>query len=331
MVSFRSSIAALTLALAGCDAGFASEEVVVDLRLLGIIASPPEIVTPLDPATPEAISVDDLGEVEVCALIADPGASRRLAWRMRACPPEGSGRCDGDAPSLIAGEGVIEDPEEAAVPAVPCGRVSGGPELVAILTESVRADDLAGFGNVAVMISLTVWPEGEDSATAEFGEKDLRYAPMVPEGRVANTNPTLDALEVAREPTSGRGDDFDLPIGRCVDGATFPVAPGERVQVLPRETAGAREDYLVPTFEGGERRLTENLSYQFYATAGNWSRFSSGGQRDSAGNQPPLDSRWTAPDDLEAIGDGLDVQLWIVVRDERGGQAWYPSCAHVAR
>lgn len=323
------ALAALGLALAACDPGFAAEELVVDLRLLGVIASPPEIVLPFDPAEPDAISIDDLGTIEVCALVADPADRRRLSWRMEVCPPEGDGRCDEGVPRFVIGEGVIEDPEEAATPQVPCATVTGSADLVAVLMESVRADDLAGFGNVAVMVSVAVWPEGADPATAEYAEKDLRYAPRIPEARVANANPTLDALRVARAAGGGRGEDFDLPLGRCVDGASFPVAPGEQVQVLPREPDGAREDYVVPTFDGGQRTLTENLRYQFYATAGNWSRFRTGGTKDAAGNEPPLDSRWTAPDDPEVIGDGLDVPLWIVQRDERGGQAWFESCARV--
>jgi hypothetical protein len=37
---------------------------------------------------------------------------------------------------------------------------------------------------------------------------------------------------------------------------------------------------VVPTFEGGSRTFTENLRYQWLATAGSWSRAETGGPRD---------------------------------------------------
>jgi hypothetical protein len=227
------------------------------------------------------------------------------------------------------GAGVLEDPDEAATAQIPCGTLAGSADLVAILRESVRADDLAGFGNVAVMVSLAVWPEGDDPATAEFAEKDVRYAPMEPAERVANRNPTLDAIRVARQPDAGRGQDFDLPRGRCGEVDAFPVAPGEEVQLLPIESADAREAYVVPEFDGDTRHLVENLEYRWYAAGGNVGRGRSGGTRDPAGNAPPLDSDWRAPSDPAEIGEGVEVPLWVVVRDERGGQAWWPSCARV--
>jgi hypothetical protein len=107
------------------------------------------------------------------------------------------------------------------------------------------------------------------------------------------------------------------------------VSPGERVTLLPREPDGAREAYVVPTFDGGSRSFTENLRYQWLATTGDFSRNNTGGELDVAGNSPPLDTRWLAPDDPDEVGGGLEVRMWIVQRDERGGQAWYDSCARV--
>jgi hypothetical protein len=321
-------LAVAAVAATGCG-DFESPEIVRDLRVLGMIASPPEVVTPIDPANPGGLSPADLGQSELCALVADPGESRRLSWQMVACPPRNDGRCIDGVPTLMVGEGTVDDPETADAPVSMCGELVGSGGLLAVLAESVRADDLGGFGNISVMVSLAVWPEDGDPAAAEFASKKMRYAPLLPADRVANSNPTLDAIRVARSAESGRGADFDLPLGRCGDIEAFVVAPGEKVQLIPREPDGAREDYVVPTFDGGERAFTENLSYQFYATDGEWSRSATGGPRDGSGLLPPLDTRWTAPTDAEAIGDGLDVPLWIIQRDERGGQAWFESCARV--
>jgi hypothetical protein len=71
------------------------------------------------------------------------------------------------------------------------------------------------------------------------------------------------------------------------------------------------------------------MTYRFYATHGSWSSGQTGGGRDISGRLPTLDTKWTAPDELEEIGDGLDVTLFIIQRDERGGQSWTQSCVHV--
>jgi len=113
--------------------------------------------------------------------------------------------------------------------------------------------------------------------------------------------------------------------GRCESAAAaaLTVAPGQEVVLLPVEPEGVRETYVLPTFEGGVRRITENLRYSWLATAGSWSSGSTGGPVDGFGNVPPLDSTWRAPEDAG------DVRLWLVQRDERGGLAWTEYCARV--
>jgi hypothetical protein len=322
---------AAAVAASACDADFESAEVVVDLRILGIRADRPEIVVPVDPDDPTDFDLADIADVEVCALVADPEAERGLRYRYEMCQTTGSGRCepnadsDGEILTVELGEGSIDDPESEA-PGEMCATIPASGDLVAVLQESASADDLAGFGGIAAQVSLQILPE--DGGEDVFGFKRVRYSPQIPEERVANSNPTLDGFTAARDPTGPRGLDFELPLGRCGTIEPFLVAPRERITILPREPAGAREEYVVPTFDGGSRRYTENLTYQWHATAGEWSRFETGGTIDVAGNVPPLDSRWRAPK-ADEVGDGLDVRMWIVQRDERGGQAWFETCARV--
>jgi hypothetical protein len=77
-----------------------------------------------------------------------------------------------------------------------------------------------------------------------------------------------------------------------------------------------RETYSVPTLDGSVRTFTENLRYSWLATAGSFSDEHTGGPVDAFGNHPLLRTRWTAP---PAAGP---VELWVVVRDERGGTYW---------
>lgn len=318
----------------GCDTDFEDPSIVLDLRILGMRAEPPEVVTPVDPDDPTDVDLGDIPPVQVCALVAEPDRTRGARYRMRLCPPTGGGRCTGadegeaqqDTFELV--ERDVADPDTLGATDM-CATLEPNADLVVVVQQSVRADDLAGFGGVGVQVELAVTPDGGDEEDVVWGFKRVRYSPQLPEERVANANPSLEGITGARDPTGERDRDFDIPLGRCGAIEPFLVAPGERITMLPREAAGAREEYVVPTFEGGSRHYTENLTYQWHATAGDWSRFETGGTMDAVGNQPPLDTRWTAPDDPEEIGDGLDVAMWIVQRDERGGQAWYETCARV--
>lgn len=311
------------LALAACGS-FENPSIVIDLRFIGIAAEPPEQVVPVDPEDPLAA---EFGPVEVCATVADPGATRSLSWSMSVCRPVGGRRCDPSArPTIDMGGGVIEDPELAATPQVACGTVPGGLAIIPILRDAIENDSLSGFGGIDLSVMVRVVPVGGGEAQAIYGSKAVRYSPQFPEERVANTNPTLTQLDVDR----GEGTTpAPLPLGRCIDQVDpIVLAPRETIHLMPIEPEGAREEYLVPTFEGGSRMFTENLSYQWLAGGGDWTRGSTGGQRDGAGNYPPLDTEWESPI-AEDLDGPTDVPLWVIQRDERGGVRWFESCVRV--
>jgi hypothetical protein len=317
----RKALILVAAAAVGCGS-LETPSIVLDLRVLGISVDPPEIVAPFVPDNPEAVVFDD---VEVCALVADPGASRQLAFNMVACAPTDTLRCDqADQPRAEIGFGVVDDPEEAAAPVELCATLSNSDALYDVIEDSVRVDTLAGFGGIGVQVELSIRPEPGSLDEAQFAAKQMLYSPQFPPDRVANRNPWLDQITA----TDADGDAIALPLGRCGDVTPVTVDAGAELELLPVEPEGVREDYVVPTFDGAIRELTENLRYAWYATSGDWSANNTGGPRDFAGNDAPLDSTWTAPEE-ELGAEGLDVSLWVVQRDERGGLAWYQSCVHV--
>ncbi len=316
--------AALALALAACGT-FEDPAIVIDLRILATTADPPEQLIPIDPNNPPDPSTIALVPVELCTLIAEPGIDRPLEWQMLACPPSDDGRCEDGDPTVTVGGGLIDDPETAGAPQVACGRLEGGAPTLLILRDTIENDPLAGFDHVDLQVSIRVQPVGEPADQAIWGTKAVRFGAQLPAERTANQNPTLTRIDADLGGTT-----VPLPLGRCADQvAPLTIAPGTEVTLTPIEPVGAREDYLVPTFSGGVRMLHENLSYQWLAGAGSYSRGGSGGPKDGVGNEPPLDSTFTAPA-ASVVGAGLDVPLWIVQRDERLGLAWFESCVRVA-
>lgn len=320
----RAIVLALFIAATAC-AEFESATIVIDLRVLAVRAEPPEVLVPPDP---EDVDLEAIPDVELCALVADPADSRRLAYRFTACPPTREGRCDPAEPLLALGTGTVDDPEEAGAPVSICATLEPQPTLLAILEAAVSLDDLQGFGGVDLMVEMAVWPEERGIEAAEYAFKSVRFGVTLPAERTPNRNPAIDAVTLLRDPFDEIEDvDGEMPRGRCADVTPVAVAPDEQIELLPVPAEDAVEDYVVPTFDGGSREFTENLTYHFYATSGDWTRGESGGPRDVAGNVPTTESRWRAPEEVDAPSD---VQLWIVQRDERGGQSFFPTCVRVA-
>jgi hypothetical protein len=80
----------------------------------------------------------------------------------------------------------------------------------------------------------------------------------------------------------------------------------------------AEEPYTHPTFEGGQLQFRERWRYNFYATAGTFSSFNTGGTNNFSGDANAVDSDWKPRDE-----DGAqDLTSFIVVRDGRGGEGW---------
>ena len=94
------AIAGAAAAAAGCGS-FQDPNIVVDLRVLALTAEPAEQMLDVDlskPPDPAAL-LAQLVPTEVCALIADPGADRRLLWSMTLCPLTSDERCDDEYPN----------------------------------------------------------------------------------------------------------------------------------------------------------------------------------------------------------------------------------------
>lgn len=326
-----------TLAIAALVATSACGEfevpsIVLDLRVLAIQAEPPEVVIPLgieeleqeidDPSALIEV-LEQLPDVQVCALVADPADARSLEFTMNACAPTEELRCDQPDKTVISiGSGTAMDPEDSTVPVSICGTLTPSFDLLSVLGESFEDDSLSGFSGLVVQIEFSVRPAGTPIENAQYGAKRVVYSLDFPRGKQANQNPGLMAL--ARETPDG-GEE-PLTQGRCGDIVPHVVGPSNGVVIVPQEAPEARELYVVPTFDGGERSFTENLTYRWYATAGKLGPETTGGPKDVAGNEPPLDTEWTAPASID--GSAL-VNLWVVQRDERGGLSWYETCVRV--
>jgi hypothetical protein len=290
MVTRASWICAFVLA--ACNAGFQSQSIVVDLRVLALRSDPAEVVVDVDPADLTSVELPD---VTFTALVADPLGPVTLAYTWTACPVTDTLRCDDPtAPNLRFADGTTDDLDGKP----PTARLA---VTVDLLRAALDADTFHGLGGVPVQVELAIRPAGAPDDQAVFASKLIVYAPRIPAGRLPNQNPTIAALNID-----------SVPVG--VDSVPS-VAAQQQITLEPVEPVGARETYAVPTLDGGERVFTENLRYSWLATSGSFSQEHTGGPVDVFGNHPLLRTKWTPG--LPGI-----VFIWVVQRDERGGTYW---------
>jgi hypothetical protein len=315
-------LAAAALALAACGT-FEDPAIVIDLRALAVTAEPPEQVVPIDPDNPFDIT---FAPFEISALVADP-FHRTLAWRLMACPPQPDLRCtDLTAPFIVVDQFVVENTD--VVGQIARATVPGGPALTAIVRETIERDSLQGFGGVDINVSIRAAPVGAPESEAVYAGKAVRFSAQIPAERVANRNPDIAEIlvQVDRGDGLGFGEAQRLESGACRDRLfALEVPSGGQVKLAPRPVDGSNETYVVPTFEGGTRVFTENLRYQWLATAGSWSRDETGGPRDLAGNPASISTEWRSPRLFDDESFRL-VDMWVVQRDERGGNSVTQAC-----
>jgi hypothetical protein len=324
-VAILPKLAALA-ALAGCGT-FENPNVVVDLRILSMTATPPEQVVDVDitkPAVPADL-LTQLVPAEVCALIADPNFDRRLRWTMTMCNLS-SGRCSGNQKQI--GSGIVEDPDLSPIEPKLCAPIPVDGNLLGIIIDTFNNDSLHGLAGIDYGVSLRIGGETADPDLDQYAEKRLRVTPRVPKERTANHNPSLTGIDASIDGVSQ-----PLWFGRCLDQVgplpwPLVVAPEQVVRLAPIEAPDAREVYVVPTLDGSSRSFTESLKYQWIIGGGKLSKGDTGGPHDPFGNPAPLFTDWTAPKASDLDGP-TDVSFWIIQRDERLGEQWYETCIRV--
>lgn len=325
-------------AISAC-ASFPDPDVVIDLRILAITAEPPEQVIDVDLNTIDpAMILAQLQPTEVCALVVEPDRERALKWSMTLCALDSDERCgqpdDDDEdqtplPTLLLEEGIQPDYETTPVLGPDdrmCTTIPPSPDQLAIIGAALERADFGGVGGIDYGVSFAVVGADELTAPALFGGKGIRVSARIPTERTPNTNPGLDGFDASID----EGEPVRLPLGRCVEqAAPITMAVASKLRLTPIENALTRDVYVVPTLDGGSREFTESPTYQWLVGAGGLSAGSTGGTRDGVGNIPPLFTDFTPPQTPEEVGDGVDVPLWIVQRDERLGARYYESCIRV--
>jgi hypothetical protein len=339
---------------AGACTNFQDPTTVVDLRVLAVETEPSEIILSVDLSDPLNPIVDPASNppITVTPLILDPaGGGRSVTYSIIGCPndpfapappgpagggafPAGGARttvgsqlCDESSPNtwtlapgpIDAAESTVVQPTADMLKAAfmtdlfpdQFGHLHGGFDLGEPFVLEIKID--AGGELQNVVKRVLYWAQQIDAAQAP------------------NNNPAIAGLTSYPD----RDPDTAQPVGMISTldpNVPFAVPAGSRPWIEP--AAGDAEPYET-TIIDDTTHLTvplsvarETLRYAFYATAGTFA------PARTASELPPgftgtihLESQYSAPTDVSALpidpvsGGGL-VTIWVVVRDDRGGESW---------
>lgn len=303
----RRALPALLALLAGCDTGFRTEDLVQNLRVLGINSTPADL-RPGETAQLGSLILDP----------SRPGEVSTVLWLGCEPDPYNLNR------SACSDPAVLNDPSQlTAGGALPPGvKVIGFNAQAAYAAPAGLFDALAPddqrrqIGTAGQVIAFAVAEQVSPAATQEelaalfqrARDGQVRslltlYRIHISESPERNSNPVVAAVDVGLE--------------RWPDGAAFTVLPGEPVSLDVEVPDDSFETYTDYPPEGPTPR-TERLLAAWYVTAGALTHVR------TAVREGEVRTIFTAPgnDEKHPVPDRRTGSLYVVLRDTRGGQAW---------
>jgi hypothetical protein len=337
---------------------FANPTTIVDLRMLAVQTEPSEIILDVDLSNPAMPVVDPANNpgVTVTPLIVDPlGDGRPVTYTISACPnnpfaaaPQGGGQGGGAFPSGGARTTVgsaLCDENSATTWVLTEGAVPAERSVEVFLTVDQLRDAFMAdifpdqFGNLHggfdLGMPLTLDIKVEAGTEQIRGIKRVLYwAQRINDVQVANQTPTIDKLELFYFRDEATFEPVDLP-KELKPAEPFDVGQNVKsVWILP--PPGNAEPFQTTVIDPDTHRAVpftverETLRYRFFATAGTFAPANTSTERNpvfDVTKPSRIESQYTPPTDTSRLpihpGSGLPVvTIWVVVRDDRGGESW---------
>jgi len=358
---------ALALGAQACT-NFQDVSTVVDLRVLGVEADPPDVflkVTglPPDPSTPidpRGLGIDpaSIPPIHLTPLLAaPPGTGRAITWSLSACPnnplgaaPPGSvmggGMDPGGGANNTVGSTLCDDARVQFFPTP--GQFAAGdtadvqltPDmLLTAFSMDIYKDQYGNYhGGFDLGMPLNIQVTATDGVQMVKAVKRVVFWAQTFPDQMLNQIPTIPSVSVF-----GHRDEatFDLqsPMG-TLDPKTPAHAPLDTgLWLLPEFVEGVTGETYRPTIidrdppygaiEGDT--TDERIRYAYYATAGHFDPPRTVNQLiPGTTGTIHLESHYIPPATLDGVpvdaATGLHlVTIWIVVRDDRGGESWVTS------
>jgi hypothetical protein len=325
--------AALTgvCAAAACTPKFENATNILDLRLLGIQADPPEVLIDLEAVMTTGVLPEPLPTITMVPLVLDPkGAGRPISFRVEACANQPNLAIQGGNPVMprpgMEGDAVADSPCSGAgslllseMDVVPTAdgvvpfSTSFTPTLP-FLIEAARADPFGIELGLPLTVTFTV-SAGDEKVVAY---KRILFSRRLGPTHTPNQNPVVTTFfyRPKREDPRQTLDPFNPPVVALRDKLRIGVAPALAEAYPARSYSPSQRMFYT------QQIPEETLRYNFYATRGVFGPGTVSNDPSPLRTNPTtdLETTYEAPDDPTAQGALVDVH--VVVRDERGGTSF---------
>jgi hypothetical protein len=332
--------------LAACGFDFESKGILLDRRILAMQADPPEII----------IGVSDLSKpVQFKALVADPkNPVEPQAFEWRWCIPTFAtsgfydpvaSRCtETDETPVEKGAATLSnltfDVSPNAVIAVLQNKLGGGGQGGSGTGGSGSPNpnlfkDVQGSVLLAAQLKVA-----DDSETPLYGIKRIALSTPLPNNQPPNSNPRLAAVLFDGKPWEP-GTPLALKVNDCSNDKKVEVVDvdGPKNARGQRPTVTVCEHRITPVFDDAQTETYQAATFDRDADGNpvletvkerlrfDWTITDNGTLSSNSSEQPqsigpkeydPISVKWREPPRLK----GSSVQLWVVVRDGRGGESW---------
>jgi hypothetical protein len=360
MRALRRTCALLVVAIAGGCTNFQDPTTVVDLRMLAVVVQPSEIILDAHLGDPSMPVVDPANNppITVTPLIVDPrGGGRKVTYTISACPndpfapaPPGGGQGGGAFPSggarTTVGSALCDENDPTTWLLTPNPIEAGQSVMIQPTVEQLTVAFMKDifpdqYGNLhggfdlgmPLTLDVKVDAEGEEIRAVK---RVLYWARRIDAAQMPNQNPTIDSVSYFYERDDATFDPVDQPQVLLHDpGADYDldVKPGATsVWILPAK--GNAESFETTVVDPDTRLAVpytvprETLRYRFFATAGTFSPPITSSEPETgftATGPIHIESEYRLPSANQIAFDSAGhavVAIWIVVRDDRGGESW---------
>ncbi|HXU01052.1 MAG TPA: hypothetical protein VN903_08675 [Polyangia bacterium] len=300
-------------------------------------------------------------EVTVTPLIVDPsGGGRMVSYSISACPndpfapaPPGGGQGGGAFPSggarTTVGSALCDENSDTTWVLEP-GSIDMNlptkvhPDIEQLKTAFMRDifpdqyGNLHGGFDLGMPLTLDIKVDTEDGEQIRGVKRVLYWAQRIDDQQIPNQIPTIDELDLFYERDPATFDPVDTPqIVTSPDpnkpDQPFVVdRPGTKFWIRPSK--GNAESFETTVIDPDTHHAVpftvarETLRYRFFATAGTFAPPVTSSEPDTgfvATGPIHIESEYSppGPGTIATDADGrATITIWVVVRDDRGGESW---------
>jgi len=349
--------------LASACTNFEDPTTVIDLRMLAVKVEPSEIILSVDLSDLSMPIVDPASNpgVKVTPLIADPaGGGRDVTFTINACPnnpfapaPPGGGQMGGGFPSggarTTVGSALCDENSDTTWPLAPDPIPNGmsvdvfpsAEQLKTAFMKDVFPDQFGNLhGGFDLGMPLTLDIKVQAGGEQIRGVKRVLYwAQRIDDAQAPNQIPLIDTLTTY----PSRDDATFDPVGTqtLLSDVTPWEVPEGTTSIWIEPSRGLAESFETTVIDPDTHRAVpftverETLRYRFFATAGSFAPGITSSEPDPgfvAKGPIHIESKYNLPgkDKLPPEADGrATVTIWVVVRDDRGGESWAKALLRV--